>query len=152
MFVVGTTGQLQLFQRQIAAAADQGMRRHARHRGKSRLFVGKDVATVFAQELVASLTVNSHGDLIGHRPRRHKDRRLFAQQIGDSLLQLLHGGIHVDHVVTDQGFRHRPSHAGARNRDRVAAEIDRHGLHARVSSVSKPVLWHPWISRPAARR
>jgi len=121
MFVIGSASRLELFDRQVASPPDQWMWTDPRHGGKRRLFVGKDMAAIFAEELVAPLAMQSHRDLVGHGPGGHEDRRLFAQPVGNPFLQFRHRWVDIDHVVAHRGRRHHAPHLDTGLGDGIAA-------------------------------
>ena len=51
-------------------------------------------------------------DLVRHRARRHVERGLLAEQLGDALLQRVHRRVLAVDVVADVGVGHRLAHRG----------------------------------------
>ena len=75
--------------------------------------------------------MQTNGDLIGHRARRHEHGRFHPQHFGDSMLKTIDGGVDVDHIVSDFGVGHSPTHPRARNRHCVATQVDQFsGCHS----------------------
>ena len=100
------------------------LRRDAEQLGVGPLLVTEDVAVRLAQKLIARLAVDPHADLVAHRARRHEQRRLLAQHLGDPLFQPAHGRIFAKHVVAHFGRGHRGAHAGRGAGHGIAAQID----------------------------
>ena len=124
VIVLGPDQAAELIDVQHAGLAFDRPGHDAAELGERPLLVVVDVAAGFADELVARLAVNPHADLVGHRPRRHEQGRLLAQNLRRQLLQPIAGRIDVDHVVVDLGIGHRLPHRGRGAGDGVGAEVD----------------------------
>ena len=96
----------------------------------------------FDQHLIARLRVQPHGKLVGHRPGRHKHRRLLAQKLGGEPLQLIDGGIIAKDIIADRGLGDRPPHRGRGLRDGIAAQVDHDGVSVTERLVDGPVIQH----------
>ena len=96
--------------------------------GRGRGFVAVHVRAVGAQHFGARRGEHADRELVRHRPRRHVQRRLLAEQRCRERLQAIDGGVLAVDVVADLGVGHRAAHLRRRLRDGVGAEIDRaHG-------------------------
>ena len=88
-------------------------------------FVVEDVTAAVCDRFITRRRVQPQGDLVGHRPRRHEQRRLLGQHRGDPLLQGTHRRVIAKAVVSDHRRGHRRTHRGGRSGDGVTAQIDR---------------------------
>ena len=93
-----------------AAGGDHGARRDAEDRGRGAHLVGDDVRVGVAEHFLAGLADQPHADLVAHRPRRHEQRGLVAEQVGDPLLERVDRRVLAVDVVPDLGLGHRPAH------------------------------------------
>ena len=59
-----------------------------------------------AQELRAGRNQKADAQLVAHRPRRHEQPGLMAQQLGNPGLEGVDRGVLAVHVVTDHGLGH----------------------------------------------
>ena len=96
-------------------------RPEARKRGGSARLVVIDVTLRLEDDLIAGTGVKPDSDLIAHRAAGNVESRFLTQLRGDSLLQMVDGGIVSVDVVSDFGFRDGLSHRQIRPRDRVTA-------------------------------
>ena len=113
--------------------AVRAVERSAGDAGEDRRAAGlvlEDVAIEIAEKLVAGTGVDAHGDLVRHRPRRHEEGRLLAEELGRAAFELADGRVLAEDVVADLGGGHGGPHAGRRPGDGIAAQIEdgtRHG-------------------------
>ena len=124
VLVVGANQFPQLLDGHHAVSAFDGARRNAGQLGKGPLLVVVDVTLDIANQLVPRLAVQPHGDLVGHGPRGHEDRRFLAQQLGATRLETLDRRVDVNHVIAHLGGRHRGPHPRRGLGHRVAAQVD----------------------------
>jgi hypothetical protein len=106
-----------------AAVAGEGAELDAGEQGRGAALVDKDVGALVDQDLLGPAGVDVDPDLVGHRPRRRVYGRLFAEQVGDVLLQPVDGRVLPEDVVPQGRLHHGPPHALRRPRYRVAAKI-----------------------------
>ena len=66
----------------------------------------------------------SQRDLVRHGARRHVDRRLLADPLGEDFLELANGGVFAVPVVAHHGVGHGPPHDWRRFGDGVGAQVD----------------------------
>ena len=134
------------WQRRDLEAAERGMR---------AAFAGDDVRGLVREDLVAGPAMHQRRGDVAHRARRHEDRGLLAEQLGDALAQRIDGRIVADLLVADLGPRHRLAHrqasAGLRVRQQIDADRRRLGIargrgvvHGSFSRSLIPV----WCRRP----
>ena len=83
------------------------------------------------RSILAARQVGQLRDQIAHRAAGDEEPRLLAQQVRGSGLELDHGGIVAEDVVTNLGLRHRPAHLGRGPGDGVGSKVDR--LHGTAS-------------------
>ncbi|MNY70711.1 hypothetical protein D3C86_2088970 [compost metagenome] len=57
-----------------------------------------------------TLAVTHHRQQIGHGARWHKQRRLFAQQLGAAALQRIDAGIFAVDIIAHLGVQHALAH------------------------------------------
>jgi hypothetical protein len=76
------------------------------------------------EDLIAGFSVAANGQLIGHGSGRHKQRRLFAQQLRRLAFERLDRGVITEYVVAHLGSDHRLAHGRCRFGHRVAAQVN----------------------------
>ena len=86
--------------------------------------VVEDVRAPLDEHLVAGLRQALDRELVSHRAARHEQCALLAAQPGDPVLELVNGGIVVEHVVADDGLGDRAAHRGRGTGDGVGAQVD----------------------------
>ena len=117
--VRGPNGIAHVGQRKHAAVPLERSRRHARQPGDPAGLPHINMRRGRAQQFVARLCIDSDADLVGHRARWNKHRRLFIKELGDPALEALDRRVIAEDVVTDLRLGHRPPHPGGWLRDRV---------------------------------
>ena len=100
------------FGRELSVGARQRRDLEAAERGMRAAFAGDDVRGLMRQDLVAGPAMHQRRRDVAHGARRHEDRGLLAEQVGDALAQRVHGRIVADLLVADLGPRHRLAHRG----------------------------------------
>ncbi len=110
--------------REDPARAVDGQALHAPQRRDGAALVVHDVAIAIADDFVALAGQRAQRDLVRHRPGRHPDRRLLAEQLGDALLQRIDGRVFAVDVVAHLSGGHRLAHARGGLRDGVASQVD----------------------------
>ena len=120
------------FGRKLSVGAGQRRDLEAAKRGMRAAFAGDDVRGLMRQDLVAGPAMHQRRCDVAHGARRHEDRRLLAEQVGDALAQLVDGRIVADLLVADLGPRDRLAHrgrgAGLGVRQQVDADRRRLGI------------------------
>jgi hypothetical protein len=91
---------------ELAALALESQDQRAGERAHSTALVLDDVGGFVGQNLVAGTAVRPDRDLIAHRARRQKHRRLLAEQRGHAVAERVHGRIVAMLFVTDLGADH----------------------------------------------
>jgi hypothetical protein len=107
-----------------AAGRDDGPGRDAEHHRSRAQLVGDHVRIGVAEHLLAGLGDQAHPDLVAHRPRRHEQRGLVAEQVGDPLLQRPDRRVLAVDVVPHLGLGHGPAHRRGGPGDRVGTKVD----------------------------
>ena len=123
-------------------------RKRELHPGKRRggaCFEQGEMRPLAADHLVAAPRARQDGELIAHRAGGDEEGRLFADQPGDGVLELAHGGILAVHVVPHFGTGHRLPHGRRGTRYGVGTKVD----HTRILS---PARRRAIPIRPAARK
>jgi hypothetical protein len=78
--------------------------------GQGTALVVKEVSVLVAHDLVAGAGQGAETHLVAHRPRRHEQRRLRAEEVRGVLLQRINRGIVPEDVVADLCLGHRLAH------------------------------------------
>ncbi len=91
--------------------------------------------------------VQRKGDLVGHRPGGHEQRRFLAGAFGGELLEPVRGGVVAVPGVTDLGIGHGAAHLGRGLGDRIRSQI-----HAEVSHRASLKACGPLHRDPPARQ
>ncbi len=94
--------------------------------------VDQHMRVLFRQEQRARLRLRAQRRLVRHRRGREEERRLLAEELGHTPLQLVDARILEVLLVTDLRRGHRGEHCLRRPRERVGAEVD-HGPDATVT-------------------
>ena len=79
-----------------------------------------------AHRLVSVLRMQMNRDLVAHRSRRHKQRRLATKHLGRPSLQPVHRRVFPVHIVANLSSRHRRPHLRRRPRNRITPQINQH--------------------------
>ena len=127
-----------------AAVGDHGAGGDPEDRGRGAHLVGDDVRVGVAEHLLAGLADQPHADLVAHRPGRHEQRRLVAEQPGDPLLERVDRRVLAVDVVPHLGLGHGPAHPGGRPGDRVRAQVDRQLDSPRSISATRNASSSDW--------
>src|SRR4029450_7408999 len=141
---------------ELAAGSVERADVYAGQRGRTTALEVDGMGGAVGQHLLARPAVHPQGDLVAHRARRQEHRRLLAEDLGDHLLQEVHGGILVLLLVAHLRLAHEAAHLGRWTGHGVAVQIDvdraRGGdgqsiaYCARGPSTPRPT---PWSSAPA---
>ncbi len=112
------------------------------HRCACARLIRDAVGSPAQQDLVAVPRVHQQRDQIGHGARGHVEGGLFAQQLGDALLELDDGGVLPPDVVAylgpGDGLAHRQRWFG----EGVTAQIDRELGHGAGVYQTCPCPWN----------
>ena len=95
------------------------------------------MAELLEQDLITGAAVDRERNLVAHRSRRQKERRLFAEKLGDGFLEQIDGGIFPKLLVPDFRFTHKPAHGRGGTGDGVTEQIYRY--HSILSMVRKAI-------------
>ena len=136
---VGPHGGAQLLAREAAEPSGQPTADQARVHGRAALLADEDVRALLADQLLARPREDAERELVGKRRRREKERRLLAEQLRPTPLQLVDGRVLARVVITDLGVRHGGPHRRRRTGLHIAAQLD----HAADSSIPLPSTGGP---------
>ena len=116
------------------------------------------VGDLVADQLLPGPHVQAQGQLVGHRPGGGEEPGLVTEQPGDALLQLAHGRVLPEDVVTDLRGGHCGTHPRAGAREGVRQQVGpqrrgqrRHGSPccspsiSAIRNASSRLCW--WLSR-----
>ena len=138
--VVGLDGRRDVGQHHAALGVlRQRLRLHAAEHRRTTAFVAVGVGQLADDVLVAPAAVRQDAAQVALRARRHEQRRLFARERGDALLQRVDRGIVAEHIVAQGRSHHGGTHGRRRLRDGVASEVN--GLHAACSRKFFNIAW-----------
>jgi hypothetical protein len=84
-----------------------------------------NMCSVITHDLIQWPHVDAHRQLVRHRPRRDKHRRLLPKKSSNLLLQLVHCRVIAKDVIANPGMHHRLKHGGCRSRNRVRTEVEK---------------------------
>ena len=70
----------------------------------------EDVAALLADDFLSGLGVQLDRDLVAHRSRGHKNRRLTREDFSSTLLQSIDRRIFAINIVSDFGLGHGDAH------------------------------------------
>src|SRR5579859_2208270 len=85
----------------------------------------KDVAALFADDLVSRAGVDLDGDLVTHGAAGNKDGGLAPEKLRSALLKAIDGWIFAVNIVADLGLSHGTAHLCRGLGHCIAAQIDR---------------------------
>src|SRR6185312_17430634 len=100
-----------------------GERRHHCH------FPIQHMRPCLADHFLSMLGMQPNGDLVPHRPGRHKNRSLTPKDCSRPLLQFVDGRVLTIHIIANFRRRHRRPHRRRRLRHCVTAQINH--VHSR---------------------
>ena len=95
----------------------------AKH-SRAATFILESVRALTHYVLITALAMRQNTAQVALRAAGHKQRRLFACQVGNVVLQSVHTGVVAKHIVTKRGRHHGLAHTRCGLRYRVAAQVN----------------------------
>jgi len=92
------------------------------------------VASLFNDDFLTALGMETHGDLVTHCAGGYKQGGFFSKDLGGPFLEAARSRVFSVDIITDFGARHRFPHLIGRFRDGIASQID--VAHGRGSSMT----------------
>ena len=102
-----------------------GRTTHPENQARHRHLIIKDVATLFADDLLPVMRVYLDGNGVAHGSGRNKDGRLTAKNLRRAFFQSIDGWIFAINVVAHFGFGHGTAHLRRGFGNRVTTEVER---------------------------